>query len=204
MGGRTVLGRVPHTQAGLLTRPQDAALKCLRGKRGSEGNLGPWALRPEGEGAKSCRPRCGCPGDRQESPQMDRSLGVRIAKTAPWRDMLVCLLPGKEAAPGPENQTPQPAPTQRGEDPLCAPAQVTLTLKSGRRDPHPPQGTGIREPQQLSPAHPSTLSPVRLGAANCAPHHHTSPTTGPPHLSHHWTPKMHPLLTRSFQSNWMG
>lgn len=38
VGGLTVLGRALHTQAGLLTRPQDAAPQCLRGKKGSEGN----------------------------------------------------------------------------------------------------------------------------------------------------------------------
>lgn len=168
-GGRTVLGRVPHAQAGLLTRPQG-----LWGERGSEGNL--W---PEWEGAKFCRPRYGGPGDHQESPKWTEAWELESQKPPPGRTCASCRerrrLQGQRTKPHGRLQP------RRVRIPLCVPAEVTLTLKSGGGT-HPPQGTEIREPQQLSPAHPSTLSPVRLGAANwspCAPHHHTSPSTGP-------------------------
>lgn len=187
MGGLTVLGRVLHTQAGLLTRPQDAAPQCLRGKRGSEGNLGPCALWPEWEGAKSCRPRCGCPGDRQEIPQMDRSLGVRIAKTAHRKDTLVCLLPGKEAPPGPENQTPQLAPTQLGEDPTVRASRSHPNPKIWEEGPPSSAGHWDKGASAVEPCTPLYPESSQAGGANwspCARHHHTSPTTGPPRCIH--------------------
>lgn len=51
-GGLTVLGRVLHTQARLLTRPQDTALQRLWRKR--EGLWGTW---PGWEGEKRGMPR---------------------------------------------------------------------------------------------------------------------------------------------------
>lgn len=62
-GGLTVLGRVLHTQARLLTRPQDTALQRLWQKRGLWGTWPGW----EGEKMRMPRRLAGNPLNRGKS-----------------------------------------------------------------------------------------------------------------------------------------
>lgn len=125
-----------------------------QGERSSEGDLGRWAPWSGGRGTKSRSPRCGCPGNPQETPKW------RKARESEWptapMGRLCAPCPGKEPPRRPRevNQTHGPlikpiGPAVSGaavqfqphmdEDPTVL-AEVTSTLQSGSRDALFPMG----------------------------------------------------------------
>ena len=109
-GGLGILGPVLHVQALLLARPQDAALRCLQGKRESlRGDLGPWAPWHGWERNKVLphQTKMWVPRRPSGNPQREGSLGDRIAKS-PMGRYSVCPLPREGGPLGGQRSKPKP------------------------------------------------------------------------------------------------